>query len=54
MEKKKKNRKGVFIGGYVPAAMKEQLKRQADIKHITLTAHITQILSDALKKEKTK
>ena len=38
------NRKGVFIGAYVPAELKESLKRRAATEHRTLSQEITRIL----------
>ena len=35
------NRKGVFIGAYVPQELKESLKRRAAAEHRTLSQEIT-------------
>ena len=42
------NRKGVFIGAYVPAELKESLKRRAATEHRTLSQEITRILVEAV------
>ena len=43
------NRKGVFIGAYVPAELKESLRRRASAEHRTLSQEITRILEEAVK-----
>ncbi len=40
------NRKGVFIGAYVPADLKETLQRRAAAQHRTLSQEITRILTE--------
>ena len=42
------NRKGVFIGAYVPNELKESLKRRAATQHRTLSQEITRILVEAV------
>ena len=42
------NRKGVFIGAYVPNHLKESLKRRALAEHRTLSQEITRILEEAV------
>jgi len=42
------NRKGVFIGAYVPNELKESLKRRAAGEHRTLSQEITRILVEAV------
>lgn len=42
------NRKGVFIGAYVPLELKESLKRRAASEHRTLSQEITRILVEAV------
>lgn len=42
------NRKGVFIGAYVPRDLKETLQRHAAAEHRTLSQEITRILSEAV------
>lgn len=42
------NRKGVFIGAYVPNELKESLKRRAAAEHRTLSQEITRILVEAV------
>ncbi|MDT7540924.1 MAG: hypothetical protein QOE33_828 [Acidobacteriota bacterium] len=42
------NRKGVFIGAYVPRDLKETLQRRAAAEHRTLSQEITRILSEAV------
>jgi plasmid stability protein len=42
------NRKGVFIGAYVPNELKESLKRRAASEHRTLSQEITRILVEAV------
>jgi hypothetical protein len=42
------NRKGVFIGAYVPAELKESLRRRAAAEHRTLSQEITRILTEAV------
>ena len=39
------NRKGVFIGAYVPNDLKESLRRKAAAEHRTLSQEITRILT---------
>jgi hypothetical protein len=39
------NRKGVFIGAYVPNHLKESLRRRAAAEHRTLSQEITRIRS---------
>ena len=41
------NRKGVFIGAYVPNELKESLRRRAAAEHRTLSQEITRILEEA-------
>jgi plasmid stability protein len=41
------NRKGVFIGAYVPN-LKESLRRRAAAEHRTLSQEITRILEEAV------
>ena len=41
------NRKGVFIGAYVPNHLKESLRRRAAAEHRTLSQEITRILEEA-------
>jgi hypothetical protein len=43
------NRKGVFIGAYVPNHLKESLRRRAAAEHRTLSQEITRILEEAIK-----
>lgn len=43
------NRKGVFIGAYVPAELKESLRKRASAEHRTLSQEITRILEEAVK-----
>lgn len=43
------NRKGVFIGAYVPAELKRALKQKAASEHRTLSQQITRILELAMK-----
>ena len=43
------NRKGVFIGAYVPNELKESLRRRAAAEHRTLSQEITRILEEAVK-----
>ena len=43
------NRKGVFIGAYVPSELKESLRRRAAAEHRTLSQEITRILEEAVK-----
>ena len=45
---KRTNRKGVFIGAYIPAELKESLQRRARADHRTLSQEITKILTEAL------
>src|SRR4029079_16579158 len=42
------NRKGVFIGAYVPKHLKESLRRRAAAEHRTLSQEITRILEEAV------
>jgi hypothetical protein len=42
------NRKGVFIGAYVPVELKESLRRRAALEHRTLSQEITRILIEAV------
>jgi hypothetical protein len=42
------NRKGVFIGAYVPDHLKESLRRRAAAEHRTLSQEITRILEEAV------
>lgn len=42
------SRKGVFIGAYVPAELKQSLQRRARAEHRTLSQEVTRILSEAL------
>ena len=42
------NRKGVFIGAYVPNHLKESLRRRAAAEHRTLSQEITRILEEAV------
>ena len=41
-------RKGVFIGAYVPHELKESLQRRAKREHRTLSQEITRILTEAV------
>ncbi len=43
------NRKGVFIGAYVPADLKKSLQQRAAGEHRTLSQEITRILEEAVK-----
>jgi hypothetical protein len=43
------NRKGVFIGAYVPNQLKEALQMRAKAEHRTLSQEITRILEEAIK-----
>ena len=43
------NRKGVFIGAYVPADLKKALQQRAASEHRTLSQEITRILEEAVK-----
>lgn len=43
------NRKGVFIGAYVPNDLKEALQHRAKAEHRTLSQEITRILEEAIK-----
>lgn len=47
-EKIMANRKGVFIGAYVPNELKESLRRRAAAEHRTLSQEITRILVEAV------
>ena len=42
------NRKGVFIGAYVPNELKDSLRRRAAADHRTLSQEITRILVEAV------
>jgi hypothetical protein len=42
------NRKGVFIGAYVPVELKQSLQRRASSEHRTLSQEITRILTEAV------
>ncbi len=42
------NRKGVFIGAYVPNELKESLQRRARGAHRTLSQEITRILTESI------
>jgi hypothetical protein len=42
------NRKGVFIGAYVPNHLKDSLRRRAAAEHRTLSQEITRILEEAV------
>ncbi|CAN5556852.1 hypothetical protein BH10ACI1_BH10ACI1_26460 [soil metagenome] len=42
------NRKGVFIGAYVPIELKDSLRRRAASDHRTLSQEITRILVEAV------
>jgi hypothetical protein len=42
------NRKGVFIGAYVPEELKDSLRRRAMADHRTLSQEITRILVEAV------
>jgi hypothetical protein len=46
------NRKGVFIGAYVPSELKQALQRRAVAEHRTLSQEITRILEEAIKGRK--
>lgn len=43
------NRKGVFIGAYVPNQLKEALQVRAKSEHRTLSQEITRILEEAIR-----
>ncbi len=43
------NRKGVFIGAYVPVELKDSLRRRAASEHRTLSQEITRILMEAVR-----
>jgi hypothetical protein len=43
------NRKGVFIGAYVPNDLKDALQQRARAEHRTLSQEITRILEEAIK-----
>lgn len=43
------NRKGVFIGAYVPNQLKEALQQRARSEHRTLSQEITRILEEAIR-----
>jgi hypothetical protein len=43
------NRKGVFIGAYVPNQLKEALQQRAKSEHRTLSQEITRILEEAIR-----
>ncbi|HVF55189.1 MAG TPA: hypothetical protein VM934_03510 [Pyrinomonadaceae bacterium] len=42
------NRKGVFIGAYVPSDLKKALQQRAAGEHRTLSQEITRILTEAV------
>lgn len=42
------NRKGVFIGAYVPLELKDSLRRRAASEHRTLSQEITRILTESV------
>ena len=42
-------RKGVFIGAYIAAELKDELTRRAKTEHRTLSQQITKILTEALR-----
>lgn len=42
------NRRGVFIGAYVPTELKDSLRRRAATEHRTLSQEITRILTEAV------
>jgi plasmid stability protein len=46
------NRKGVFIGAYVPNDLKDALQQRAKAEHRTLSQEITRILEEAIKGKK--
>src|SRR3954470_11578380 len=48
-QKEMANRKGVFIGAYVPNQLKEALQQRARAEHRTLSQEITRILEEAIK-----
>ena len=43
------NRKGVFIGAYVPSDLKKALQQRAASEHRTLSQEITRILEEAVR-----
>ncbi|MCA1594222.1 MAG: hypothetical protein LC754_16665 [Acidobacteria bacterium] len=43
------NRKGVFIGAYVPADLKKSLQQRAASEHRTLSQEITRILEESVR-----
>lgn len=43
------NRKGVFIGAYVPSELKKALQQRAASEHRTLSQEITRILEEAVR-----
>jgi hypothetical protein len=43
------NRKGVFIGAYVPSELKKALQQRAVSEHRTLSQEITRILEEAVR-----
>lgn len=43
------NRKGVFIGAYVPPDLKKALQQRAASEHRTLSQEITRILEEAVR-----
>jgi hypothetical protein len=49
LTKEMANRKGVFIGAYVPNQLKEALQQRARSEHRTLSQEITRILEEAIK-----
>ena len=46
------NRKGVFMGAYAPAELKEELQRVAKQEHRTLSQEMVKRLEESLQKEK--
>jgi hypothetical protein len=42
------NRKGTFIGAYVPGELKDILLEQAQVSHRTLSQQITHLLEEAM------
>ena len=42
------NRKGVFIGAYIPGELKQSLERRAKAENRTLSQEVTKILAEAL------
>lgn len=45
------NRKGLFVGFYVPAELKKRLQEVAGEEHRTLSAECTKRLVDSLRRE---